>query len=180
MEFHFPGGTVFVKSGDITNERVDAIVNAANSSLMGGAGVDGAIHSKGGVAILKECREIRQTSYPNGLPTGKAVITTAGDLPAKHVIHTVGPVFGQNSGNDSDLLARAYTSCLSLAAKHQLRSISFPSISTGAYGFPKDAAAEISSLSIRAFLMNYEQQMIVNLVFFSAKDFELFGNHHKF
>src|SRR5690349_18849237 len=96
----FLDGLVVATVGDITRQSVDAIVNAANSSLMGGAGVDGAIHRIGGPAILQECREIRRTLYPAGLPTGKAVITTAGNLPARHVIHTVGPVYGQHAGSE--------------------------------------------------------------------------------
>lgn len=180
MQFKFSGGTVLVKVGDITEEASDAIVNAANSSLLGGAGVDGAIHKNGGGKILEECREIRRVEYPDGLPTGEAVMTTAGNLRAKHVIHTVGPIFGRNGGKDAELLARAYRSCLSLAAENELLSISFPSISTGAYGFPKDLAAEISSSVIRGFLDDPRNEMLVSLVFFSAKDFELFGNHHKF
>ena len=98
-------GRIVTKVGDITREAVDAIVNAANSSLMGGGGVDGAIHRAGGPAILAECRRIRETRYPGGLPTGQAVITTAGKLPAKHVIHTVGPIYGQNAGKDADRYA---------------------------------------------------------------------------
>src|SRR5215813_13457466 len=104
----FLHGRVVVLVSDITQQNVDAIVNAANSSLMGGGGVDGAIHRAGGPAILKECREIRRTDYPQGLPTGHAVITTAGNLPARYVIHTVGPVYGLQSGRDEELLAQCY------------------------------------------------------------------------
>src|SRR6185436_19647883 len=99
---------VWVKVGDLTAEAVDAIVNAANSSLLGGGGVDGAIHRAGGPEILAECRRIREREYPGGLPTGEAVVTTGGRLPARHVIHTVGPIFGQNSGRDAALLASCY------------------------------------------------------------------------
>ncbi len=125
-----------VAVGDITRLQVDAIVNAANSSLMGGGGVDGAIHQAGGRAILEACRELRQTKYPQGLPTGEAVITTGGDLPARHVIHTVGPIFGQHRGEEAALLAACYTNSLKLAASHSLQSIAFPAISTGAFGYP--------------------------------------------
>ena len=106
MQESFLGGKVIVAVGDLTEETTDAIVNAANSTLLGGGGVDGAIHRKGGEQILKECREIRRTAYPNGLPTGKAVITSGGNLPARFVIHTVGPVYGMNQGNDSRIACR--------------------------------------------------------------------------
>src|SRR5690242_12817075 len=110
----FLDNRVIVKIGDITTEDVDVIVNAANSSLLGGGGVDGAIHRKGGPAIVEACREIRRTQYPNGLPTGEAVITTGGELPAKHVIHTVGPIFGRDHPAD-ELLAAAYVNSLALS-----------------------------------------------------------------
>src|SRR4051794_2030752 len=136
MDATFLDGRLVVKVGDITAEAVDAIVNAANSSLLGGSGVDGAIHSKGGPEILDACREIRQTEYPDGLPTGEAVITTGGRLPARHVIHTVGPIYGQNAGRDAELLAACYQNSLSLASRHRLATVSFPAISTGVYGYP--------------------------------------------
>src|SRR5687767_6797526 len=102
MQEELLGGRLIVKSGDLTDEAVDAIVNAANSTLLGGGGVDGAIHRRGGPSIIEECREIRRTRYPDGLPTGEAVITTAGDLPASFLIHTVGPVYGMNNGRDAE------------------------------------------------------------------------------
>src|SRR5678815_1544490 len=117
-EAKFLNGRVLVLVGDITTQDVDAIVNAANSSLMGGGGVDGAIHLAGGPAILEECREIRLSEYPGGLPTGAAVITSAGRLNARHVIHTVGPIYGEENGREADLLASCYQSSLSLAAAH--------------------------------------------------------------
>src|SRR5687768_15255271 len=123
----FLNGRVLIKVGDLTAERVDAIVNAANSTLLGGGGVDGAIHSRGGPAVLAECREIRKRDHPDGLPTGKAVITTGGDLPARHVIHTVGPIYGQNSGRDAELLADSYRNSLTLAVEHSLTTVAFPS-----------------------------------------------------
>src|SRR5687767_4011532 len=116
------GGRLIVKSGDITDERVDAIVNAANESLLGGGGVDGAIHRRGGPSILEECRAIRAREYPDGLPTGQAVITSAGELPARYVIHTVGPVYGMNGGRDAELLAACYQNSVELAASHDLRT----------------------------------------------------------
>src|SRR3989449_4648129 len=130
----FIEGRVSVLVGDITKQDVDAIVNAANSSLMGGSGVDGAIHHAGGPAILEECLEIRRTRYPDGLPTGEAVITTAGNLPALYVIHTVGPIFGRHNGEEAELLANCYRNSLILAVEHNLASIAFPAISTGAFG----------------------------------------------
>src|ERR1700749_3718510 len=128
-------------SGDITKVATDAIVNAANSSLMGGGGVDGAIHRAGGPAIREACRRIRETTHPRGLPTGEAVITTGGRLPARHVIHTVGPVFGRHGGDEPRLLAACYENSIALASANALRTLAFPAISTGIYGYPKDVAA---------------------------------------
>ena len=128
----FFDGRLIVKHGDITEEAVDAIVNAANWTLLGGGGVDGAIHRAGGPAILEACKRIRETQYPNGLPTGQAVITTGGDLPAKHVIHTVGPIYGRHNGNEPELLADCYRNSVKIALENNLGTIAFPSISTGA------------------------------------------------
>lgn len=169
-----------VAVGDITRLKVDAIVNAANASLMGGGGVDGAIHQAGGRAILDACRKIRQTQYPQGLPTGEAVITTGGDLPAQYVIHTVGPVFGQHRGEEAELLAACYTNSLSLAVRHSLTSIAFPAISTGAFGYPLAQAAAVSSEAVERFLEQDEQLKEVRLVFFGAKDAAVFLKHQKF
>ena len=152
MAGSFLDGRVIVVVGDLTVQTTDAIVNAANSSLLGGGGVDGAIHSAGGPAILAECRQIRETRYPDGLPVGEAVITTAGDLPARFVIHTVGPQYGLNHGRDDELLAAAYTNSLALAVENEISSIAFPAISTGVYHFPKERAARVSSEAITAFL----------------------------
>jgi O-acetyl-ADP-ribose deacetylase len=176
----FLGGRVTVAVGDITRLKVDAIVNAANSSLMGGGGVDGAIHQAGGRAILAACREIRRTQYPQGLPTGEAVITTAGDLPSQYVIHTVGPVFGQHRGQEAELLSACYTNSLRLAASQSLTSIAFPAISTGAFGYPLAQAAAVSSGAIQGYLEEDEQLKEVRLVFFGAKDAAVFLKHHKF
>ena len=134
--------------GDITEQRVDAIVNAANSSLMGGGGVDGAIHRRGGPAILEECRRIRSSSHPDGMPAGEAVATTAGDLPARWVIHTVGPVY-RNVPNPEELLARCHTSSLNVADAIGATSVAFPAISTGAYGYPVHEAAEVAIGAVR-------------------------------
>ena len=166
--------------GDITRLQIDAIVNAANSSLMGGGGVDGAIHQAGGRALLQACREIRQTKYPQGLPTGEAVMTIGGDLPARYVIHTVGPIFGQHRGEEAALLASCYTNSLKLASSHSLQSIAFPAISTGAFGYPLPQAAAVSSQAIERYLEEDKELKEVRLVFFGAKDAAVFLKHHKF
>lgn len=136
-------GRVVIKQGDLTVEAVDAIVNAANSMLRGGGGVDGAIHRAAGPELLAACRELRRTRYRGGLPTGEAVITPGFRLAARHVIHTVGPVFGQHGGREAELLANCYRNCLLLAAEHAVQTIAFPAISTGAFGYPKELAAAV-------------------------------------
>ena len=168
---------LIVESGDITDERVDAIVNAANSTLLGGGGVDGAIHRRGGAAILEECRKIRSTRYPDGLPIGEAVITTAGDLPARNVIHTVGPVYGLNQGRDADLLAACYRNSIEIALSNNLSTIAFPSISTGAYGYPKHEAAPVVYRTVGEILES-NAGIEVRLVFFSETDAKVFIKHH--
>ena len=135
--------------GDITNMTTDVIVNAANSSLLGGGGVDGAIHRKGGKAILEECIKIRNKQ--GGCPTGQAVITTGGNLPCQYVIHTVGPVWNGGTNNEAELLSSCYTSSLNIALANKLTSIAFPNISTGIYHFPKDRAARIAIDVVRNF-----------------------------
>ena len=165
---------VVVKTGDITGEEVDAVVNAANSGLMGGGGVDGAIHRAGGPAILEQCRHIREDQYPDGLPTGEAVITTAGNMPAKHVIHTVGPVWRGGTQNEPELLASCYRNSLSLAAEAGLKTIAFPAISTGVYGYPKADAAEVSCRAIEESLGADERIEQVRLVFFGEADRQTF------
>jgi O-acetyl-ADP-ribose deacetylase (regulator of RNase III) len=134
--------------GDITEQTVDAIVNAANSTLLGGGGVDGAIHHRGGPSILAECRALRAERYPGGLPTGEAVATTAGDLPAGWVIHTVGPVYSATEDR-SDLLAECHTSSLRVADEIGARTVAFPAISTGAYGYPLQLAAPVAVVAVR-------------------------------
>jgi O-acetyl-ADP-ribose deacetylase (regulator of RNase III) len=139
-----------VIQGDITKIPAEAIVNAANTSLLGGGGVDGAIHRAGGPDILEDCKKIR--SKQGGCPVGTAVITTAGKLPAKYVIHTVGPVWNQGKSNEETLLASAYLSSLKLAVEHGVKTIAFPNISTGIYRFPKQRAAEIAVETVQRFL----------------------------
>ncbi len=180
MEQEFLNNRVKIKVGDITGENVDAIVNAANSALLGGGGVDGAIHDAGGKQILEECRKIRRTKYPNGLPTGEAVITSGGNLTARFVIHTVGPIFGKNDGNDAKLLTNCYKNSLILAIENDLKTIAFPSISTGAFGYPKREAAKVSSKAIKDFLTENENLPEIWLVFFSVADAQDFIKHQKF
>jgi O-acetyl-ADP-ribose deacetylase (regulator of RNase III) len=134
--------------GDITEQDVDAVVNAANSSLMGGGGVDGAIHRRGGAAILEECKRLRAERYPDGLPTGEAVATSAGDLSARWVIHTVGPVYAQGEDR-SALLASCHTASLRVADEIGARTVAFPAISTGVYGYPLEEAAPVSVQAVR-------------------------------
>ena len=180
MEKEYLGGKVLVKVGDITKEETDAIVNAANKTLLGGGGVDGAIHRVGGEQILEECKEVRRNDFPDGLPTGEAVITSGGNLKAKHVIHTVGPIYGQEKGRDDELLANAYKNCLKIAAENDLETVAFPSISTGAFYFPKHEAAKISSLAIKEFLRQDTSIIKIHLVFFSKADAEKFIKHQEF
>lgn len=176
----FLDGRVEVVTGDITKLNVDAIVNAANSTLLGGGGVDGAIHRAGGPAILEECREIRRKNFPDGLPTGEAVITTGGDLPAQYVVHTVGPIYGRHGGNEPQLLANCYTNSLNLAANTGLTGIAFPAISTGVYGYPKQEAAPIVSEAIKSFLAENRVIEKVVLIFFLQSEGDKFLKHQTF
>lgn len=139
--------TIELIQGDITKAAVDAIVNAANKELIGGGGVDGAIRRAGGKTIVQECNEIRKRQ--GGCPTGTAVITTGGNLPAKHVIHTAGPVWQGGDAGESDLLASCYKECLKLASENEVNSVAFPSISTGVYGYPTEKAANVALQTIR-------------------------------
>jgi O-acetyl-ADP-ribose deacetylase (regulator of RNase III) len=164
--------TISIVQGDITRQTTDAIVNAANSSLMGGGGVDGAIHRAGGPAILEEC--IKIVAQHGRLPTGQAVITTAGNMKAKHVIHTVGPIWHGGNQDEVSLLASAYRESLKLAAANKLSSISFPSISTGAYGYPVDKAAHISLNEVVAFLQKSTSIKEVVFVLFDSHTFEAY------
>jgi len=160
--------------GDITDVEADVIVNAANSTLMGGGGVDGAIHQKGGPRILEECKRIRETEWPDGLPTGKAVITSGGKLKAKYVIHTVGPVwFGGLL--EAELLKQTYRNTLKLAVSKGLKTIAFPSISTGAYGYPIEEASRIALVTVKAFLEKEERLDKVIFVLHSEQDLEIYS-----
>ncbi len=173
-------GRVVVKVGDITKEVVDAVVNAANGTLMGGGGVDGAIHRAGGPEILKECKEIRRVQYPDGLPTGQAVITTAGKMAAKYIIHTVGPVYGRGGKDKAELLAACYRNSMKLAAEKGLKTMAFPAISTGIYGYPLEEAAKVSAAAIENFLGADKSVQEVRLVFFSPTDADIFLKCHAF
>ncbi len=150
--YRSPDGRYLVAVGDITTLACDAIVNAANSGLLGGGGVDGAIHRAGGPEILAECRALRAGPLPDGLPPGHAVATTAGRLPARRVIHTVGPIWHGGSHDEDAILASCYRECLELASRENLESIAFPAISTGIYGFPKERAARIAWRSVQEFI----------------------------
>jgi len=156
-----------VISGDITEQAVDAIVNAANPSLMGGGGVDGAIHAAAGPDLVTECRDVRQRSFPNGLPTGQAVVTSAGDLPARFVIHTVGPKFWEHPDGGAELLAAAHRNCLVEAQRVEAVSVAFPAISCGVYGWrPKDAAP-IAVAAVREALGELPEIRIVRFVLYN-------------
>ena len=162
--------------GDITEQDTDAIVNAANSTLLGGGGVDGAIHRRGGPAILEACRLIRATSHPAGLPTGDAVATTAGALPARHVVHTVGPIWSGGRNGEAELLARAYRTSLRVAAEEGARTIAFPSVSTGAYGYPIANAAAIALHTVKTGIEAHPDAFDeVRFVLFSQRDFAIYS-----
>lgn len=156
--------------GDITEQEVDAVVNAANSSLLGGGGVDGAIHRRGGPDILAECKQLRSQRYTNGLPTGEAVATTAGQLPARWVIHTVGPVYAM-SEDRSGLLASCYSSALRVADDVGARTVAFPAISAGVYGWPMDDAARIAISTVRSSDASVDE---ARFVLFGARDYAAF------
>ncbi len=170
MQTEVGGAALELVRGDITQQAVDAIVNAANSGLRGGGGVDGAIHRAGGPEIMMECRRI------GGCPTGRAVITTGGSLPAAHVIHAVGPVYRDGAGGEAELLAGAYRSSLELAVERGLGSVAFPSISTGAYGYPIREAAHVALGAVRDFLLSEHKGALklVRFVLFSEGDYGVY------
>jgi len=161
-----------IKQGDITLECSDAIVNAANNSLLGGGGVDGAIHRAGGDAIYNECKALRSSSYPEGLPTGEAVITTAGNMCAKYVIHTVGPIYSECADSCATLLSNCYKNSINEALKLKCKSIAFPSISTGIYGYPKNEAMKIAYDTVLKATKNSDIDVL--FVFHSQLDYDLF------
>lgn len=163
---------LFLLQTDITRLEVDAIVNAANSSLMGGGGVDGAIHRAGGSAILEECRKI--IARQGSCKTGEAVITTAGNMPAKFVIHTVGPVWNNGMNNEAKKLSACYHNSLKLAVENNIKTIAFPNISTGIYGYPKQEAATIAINSVKEFLTKNNSPEKVYFVCFDAENFLIY------
>lgn len=165
--------TITLFRGDITTVKADAIVNAANSSLMGGGGVDGAIHRAGGAAILEECRKI--VARQGGCATGEAVITTAGRLPAKYVIHTVGPVWNGGNKQERKLLAGCYINSLKLAKQHGVRTIAFPNISTGIYRFPKEEAAGIAVEQVRVYTNEDTYFATVTFVCYDEENYAIYN-----
>jgi O-acetyl-ADP-ribose deacetylase (regulator of RNase III) len=171
MERTINGCQLELVQGDITEQSVDAIVNAANSSLAGGGGVDGAIHRGGGPEIMEETRR----RYPDGCPTGSAVISTAGRLPAKHVIHAVGPVWHDGARGEPSQLASAYRRSLELAVENDCRSIAFPSLSTGAYGYPLEQASRVALSTTIDFLRRRGAPPLVRFVLFGPDAFQAFG-----
>jgi O-acetyl-ADP-ribose deacetylase len=164
----YAAGRIELVRGDITTQPLDAIVNAANSTLLGGGGVDGAIHRAGGPAILEECRRIRAERGP--LPAGQAVVTGAGRLPARHVIHTVGPIWEGGNAGEAALLASAYRNSIALAAQSGARTLALPSVSTGAYGFPVAQAARIALATAREALLAGTNVELLRWVLFSEAD----------
>jgi O-acetyl-ADP-ribose deacetylase (regulator of RNase III) len=173
MEAKINNSTLALAEGDITNESTDAIVNAANTRLAGGAGVDGAIHRAGGPSIMEECRKI------GGCPTGQAVITTGGHLGAKYVIHTVGPVYQGGNKGEAALLKSAHLESLKLASAKKLKSISFPAISAGVYGYPVHEAAQIALKTAIDYLKEHSDIELVRFVLFGRKTYDIFAEELK-
>ena len=170
--FITPGSPLVLYQGDITQVAVDAIVNAANSSLLGGGGVDGAIHRAGGPEILEACQAIR--ARQGSCPPGEAVITTAGRLPARYVIHTVGPIWQDGKHDEAEVLANCYQNSLQLALDHQCKTIAFPNISTGVYGYPKDKAAQVAVQATRKFLASHTGLEHIIFVVFDEQNHRIY------
>jgi len=179
VEFTIGKAKILMVQGDITDFDADAIVNAANSSLTGGGGVDGAIHWKGGSKILEECKRIRANEWPDGLPTGKAVMTSGGNMKAKHVIHTVGPVWHDGSHGEPELLEQAYYNSLRLAVFKGLKTVAIPSISTGAYGYSIRNASRIAIATVMRFLSKEDKLDKVVFVLFTKQDLEIYAQTAK-
>jgi len=173
MEAKINNSTLALAEGDITTESTDAIVNAANARLAGGAGVDGAIHRAGGPSIMEECRKL------GGCPTGQAVITPGGNLKAKYVIHTVGPVYQGGNKGEAELLKSAHLESLKLASARKLKSIAFPAISTGVYGYPINEAAQIALKTAISYLKEHSDIELVRFVLFGRKTYDIFADELK-
>ena len=165
---------VSVIIGDITRQEVDAVVNAANRELTGGSGVNGAIHKAGGAEIYRFCEELRATKYPDGLPAGQSAITPGGKLPAKWIIHTVGPKYAQHDGKEAELLDSCYRTAVELAESRKLESIAFPAISTGVYGYPPEEAAKVASQAVQSSLQGLKSIQEIRFVFFSERELKIF------
>jgi O-acetyl-ADP-ribose deacetylase (regulator of RNase III) len=178
-KFKVDRAEIVLVQGDITSVDADAIVNAANSTLMGGGGVDGAIHTRGGPRILEECKHIRATRWPNGLPTGKAVVTSGGNLRARHGIHTVGPIWRGGTSGEPELLKQAYQNSLKLAVAEGLKTVAFPSISTGAYGYPIEKAGEVAIVAVKEFLNNEDGLDRIVFVLFTKHDLSVYREKAK-
>jgi O-acetyl-ADP-ribose deacetylase (regulator of RNase III) len=166
--YEYKGTKLYLVEGDITTMAVDAVVNAANNTLLGGGGVDGAIHRAGGPAILEQCKKI------GGCPTGEARITTAGNMPSKYVIHTVGPIYRGGNHNEAKLLHNAYYNSLKLAKEYNLKTIAFPSISTGAYGYPKEEACKIAVDAVMKFIDEIGGIDEIYFVLFSRDNYDIY------
>ncbi len=176
LKYDLPGSrTLELTEGDITRQDTDAIVNAANSTLLGGGGVDGAIHRAGGPTILEACKKLRATTLPDGLPAGQAVATTAGNMAAKYVIHTVGPIHRGGKSGEPETLASAYRESIRVADELELRSISFPSISTGAYGYPIHEAAKIAISTVIESFKSTRHIQLVRFVLFGASAYNTYS-----
>lgn len=165
MKISIPKASIELLKGDITEQKADIIVNAANSTLLGGGGVDGAIHRKGGPSILEECVKIRRSTYKHGLPAGECVATKAGKLPAKFAIHTVGPIWVGGDKNESEILSRCYKNSLRLADEKRATSIAFPAISGGAYGYPMVGAAEVALSAVKNYFEENNESHISKVFF---------------
>ncbi len=174
------GERAAAKVADITQLEVDAVVNAANGTLMGGGGVDGAIHRAGGPAILAECKTLRRTKYRNGLPVGEAAATTAGDMPARYVIHTVGPVWHGGDAGEPEKLRSCYRNALKTAVELGCKTVAFPAISTGVFGYPPDKAAAEASSAVAAFLAEDASLELVLFALFNEKAYDTFVEHAAF
>ena len=173
MEVRINKSRLSLVEGDITKEETEAIVNAANSRLAGGGGVDGAIHRAGGPAIMEECRRI------GGCPTGKAVITTGGSLKARYVIHAVGPIYRDGTKGETELLKSAYLECLKLASKNRIKSVAFPALSAGAYGYPLDEAARIALKTSIDYMKEHPEIELVRFVLFGSDTYRVFEGELK-